>query len=101
MNYNANFYLGLKIILKMVYIDAPTTNPINDPTKTKKINIGNSISAFGLDCQDTTVAANQIPPKNPHNILVQLNPDVFGLFLTEVLGIVATVIINPISLIVI
>ena len=57
--------------------------------------------SFGLDCQDTTVAANQIPPKNPHNILVQLNPDVFGLFLTEVLGIVATVIINPISLIVI
>ena len=82
-----SYYLDLKSTLKIVYIDAPKINPINEPMATKNINIGRSISTFGLDCQDSTVQANHIEPRDPHRIRIQFCLVIVGLYLEPELGI--------------
>ena len=60
------------------------TNPINEPMATKNINIGRSISTFGLDCQDSTVQANHIEPRDPHKMRIQFCLVIFGLYLDRI-----------------
>ena len=84
----------MKSTLKIVYIDAPKTNPINEPMATKNINIGRSISAFGLDCQDSTVQANHTEPRDPQRMRIQFCLVIVGLYLEPELGIVIGTVVT-------